>query len=103
MKGMSGEEKLFRKAERLIEEGRVIRISPTLFYVLGDHGKYFVTVEEGVVKCLCPGFRRRGVCSHSIAVLLVLLRPDYRHLLEEGLKKRLEAQLEAIKRGEYAR
>ncbi len=91
--------KLFRKAERIISEGRVVRISPYMFYVIGDHGKYFVYVDKSKVKCLCPGYRKRGYCSHSISVLLILLRKEYREALEKGLRDRLEHQLELIKAG----
>ncbi|RLF05854.1 MAG: hypothetical protein DRJ64_05125 [Thermoprotei archaeon] len=101
---MSGEYlKILSKAERLIEEGRVVRISSLMFYVIGDHGKYFVYVEDRGVKCNCPGFRKRGFCSHAIAILLLILRKEYRDILEEGLRKRLQEQLNVIKQGIYPR
>jgi len=88
------------KADRLINEGRVIKVSDILFYVIGDHGKYFVRIEEGYkVKCTCPGFKSRGFCSHSVAVLLTLLREDYARKLSESVKKRLEENLRIIREG----
>lgn len=96
-------QRLFEKAIRLIEEGRVVQISPLMFYVVGDHGKYFVHVNNGIVRCLCPGYKRRGFCSHIIAVLLLVLRDDYRKTLEEGLRRRLEHQLDVIRQGSYIR
>ncbi|MCD6369605.1 MAG: SWIM zinc finger family protein [Thermoproteales archaeon] len=96
-------EKILKKAELLIKEGRVIRINQNFFYIIGDHGKYFVEVREANIRCTCPGFRNRGFCSHSIAVLLTVLREDYAKTLDEAMKKRLQRNLEMIKRGEIPR
>jgi len=93
--------KVLDKAEKLISEGRIIRISPLMFYVIGDHGRYFVWIDHRGVKCNCQGFKKRGFCSHAIAVLLLLLRKKYRDTLEQGLRKRLQEQLEYMKRGVY--
>ncbi|HDI75520.1 MAG: hypothetical protein DRJ52_09405 [Thermoprotei archaeon] len=93
-------ERLFAKAEKLIEEGRISQVSEYLFYVIGFHGKYFVAVTEGNIRCNCAGFQRRGVCSHVTAVLLYLLREDYKEKLSEALRKRIKQNLELIRRGE---
>ncbi len=95
--------KVLDKAEKLINEGRIIRISSLMFYVIGDHGKYFVWVDDKGVRCNCQGFKKRGFCSHAIAVLLLLLRKKYRESLEKGLRKRLHEQLEYMKKGIYPR
>jgi len=92
-------EKLFEKAEKLIEEGRICQVSKYMFYVIGFHGKYFVSVSEQGIKCNCEGFKRRRVCSHAVAVLLYLLREDYKEKLSQALRRRLEESLELIKRG----
>lgn len=95
--------KVLEKAERLISEGRVYQVSRILFYVMGYHGKYFVSIEEGKFRCTCKGYRRRGSCSHIVAVLLLMSREDYKRKLDEAMKKRLELNLEYIRRGAVPR
>jgi len=98
-----GELYVFDKAERLITEGRVRQISKYMFYVIGDHGKYFVEVIRNIPKCNCPGFKKRGFCSHSIAVLLVITREDYRIKLSKAEVEAMKRNLEYIRRGEIPR
>ncbi|RLE78738.1 MAG: hypothetical protein DRJ51_09030 [Thermoprotei archaeon] len=96
-------DKVLQKADKLIREGRVMKISEQFFYVIGDHGKYFVDVKGSSIRCNCPGFKNRGFCSHSVAVLLTMLREDYAKTLDAAVKKRLQENLELIKRGEFPR
>jgi hypothetical protein len=60
------------KALKLIATGRVERLGPQRFNVVGDHGTYnVVRAPNGSVSCSCPGFRSRGRCSHSEAVKIM--------------------------------
>jgi len=95
--------RLYRKAERLINEGRVIEISPIMYYVIGDHGKYFVRIQNGRVKCMCDGYRKRKYCSHVLSVLLLMLREDYKYRMEAAIRNRLEKQFREIVKGNYLR
>jgi hypothetical protein len=62
-------EAVIDKALKLIAAGRVERLVPQRFNVVGDHGTYnVVQAPNGSVSCSCPGFRSRGRCSHSEAV-----------------------------------
>ena len=65
-------DKMLEKARRLLERGRVEKISEGIYNVIGDHGTYTVAQDpEGKVTCSCPGFQKRGVCSHSAAVIML--------------------------------
>lgn len=62
---------MVEKAFRLVRTGRVEPLGGGRFNVVGDHGTY--TVQYGVdgrLTCSCPGFQRRGVCSHVAAVII---------------------------------
>lgn len=64
--------RMVEKAVRLVEGGRVERIGDGRYNVIGDHGTYIVVVSpEGGVSCTCPGFRSKGMCSHSAAVIML--------------------------------
>jgi len=71
---------LLSKAERLIRQGRVIRISPILYLVRGYHcaptypqGYTIEKLESGVWVCECDGFKKRrvSICSHIISVMIL--------------------------------
>ena len=72
-------EALLEKAERLIREGKVHRVSPLLYIVrepdyAAPAGPLSYTVEKwesGIWICNCPGFNRRRIhfCSHVLAVM----------------------------------
>lgn len=64
-------DRLLRKAEKLLKSGKVESLGGGKFNVVGDHGTYFVVQDyDGKLSCNCPGFLRRKICSHSSAVLL---------------------------------
>ncbi len=60
---------MIEKANKLFRSGRVERLDPTHFNVIGDHGTYTVVLREKRVYCSCPGYQGKGVCSHSLAVM----------------------------------
>ena len=63
---------MIEKVRRLVEAGRVERIGPNRFNVVGDHGTYnVVQAPDGRISCSCPGFRSRGRCSNSAAVVIM--------------------------------
>ncbi|RLE56324.1 MAG: hypothetical protein DRJ40_06065 [Thermoprotei archaeon] len=96
-------DKVLSKAERLINEGRVVRVSDRLFYVIGDHMKYFVRVGPEGPHCMCEGFKKRGFCSHSIAVMMVLLGRYDVKVLEEKVRERLLRDRQLLGRGRKMR
>ncbi len=56
----------------LIERGRVEKINEGIYNVIGNHGTYTVAQSpEGKISCSCPGFQKRGICSHSAAVIML--------------------------------
>lgn len=64
--------RMVEKAVRLVERGRIERISNDKYNVIGDHGTYTVSVSfDGRVSCTCPGFQSKGMCSHSAAVIIL--------------------------------
>jgi len=65
-------DRMIEKAYNLIQKGRVEHIGEEAYNVVGDHGTYTVVRKiDGTVNCNCPGFARRGRCSHSLAVLML--------------------------------
>jgi hypothetical protein len=63
---------MIEKARRLVEAGRVERIGPNRFNVVGDHGTYnVIQAPDGRISSSYPGFRSRGRCSHSAAVVIM--------------------------------
>lgn len=77
-------EELLAKASRLIEAGRVERLSPGVYNVIGNHGTYTVVQNyEGEVNCSCQGFLKKGRCSHATAVMLLSM-PGRRRLTDKN-------------------
>jgi hypothetical protein len=69
-------DKLVEKAKRLLKGRRVETLGGGVYNVVGDHGTYTVVQGyDGKVSCNCPGFVKKGKCSHSTAVL-ILKRPS---------------------------
>lgn len=65
-------DRMIEKARKLLESGRVESIGDDRYNVIGDHGTYTVAQDyEGKVSCNCPGFRSKGKCSHSAAVIML--------------------------------
>jgi hypothetical protein len=83
------------KAEELIFLKRVHRISDSLFQVDGYHGRYSVELEGMVAKCSCPRYKSESTCSHSLAVLLLTTKKNYRDLLKGKI---MEASLRDLQR-----
>lgn len=64
--------RMVEKARRLLESGRVEHIGGGRYNVIGDHGTYTVAQDyKGKITCNCPGFRSKGRCSHSAAVIML--------------------------------
>jgi uncharacterized Zn finger protein len=64
--------RLFEKAKRLVESGRVESIGQGVYNVVGDHGTYTVVQDyTGKLSCSCPGFMQKAKCSHVTAVMLL--------------------------------
>ncbi len=64
--------RLFEKAKRLVESGRVESLGQGVYNVIGDHGTYTVAQDyTGKWSCTCPGFMSKTKCSHVAAVMLL--------------------------------
>ena len=70
---------MVEKAQRLLESGKVERLDTGSFNVVGDHGTYVVVeTYDGKINCNCPGFIKKGKCSHSVAVEILKARSKRR-------------------------
>lgn len=68
-------DRMVDKARRLLESGKVERLDTGSFNVVGDHGTYLVVeTYDGKTSCNCPGFVKKGRCSHSVAIELLKAR-----------------------------
>jgi uncharacterized Zn finger protein len=65
-------DRLFEKAKRLVERGRVEPLGQGVYNVIGDHGTYAVVQDHtGKWSCSCPGFMKKANCSHVAAVMIL--------------------------------
>ena len=60
------------KAKRYAEERDRITFRSLEVAFQGDHNAYNVSYRDGLWQCTCPFFRRRGICSHTMALERVL-------------------------------
>lgn len=68
-------EELMEKAERLLRSRRVTELEEDRYNVVGNHGTYLVQrLIDGRITCTCPGFDRKHMCSHVVAVMLLRKR-----------------------------
>jgi len=80
-------DKMNEKAYDLIQKGKAEHIGDGVYNVVGEHGTYTVAQKiDGVVNCNCPGFVRRGRCSHALAVLM-LIQPALLRSIEKEINK----------------
>jgi len=70
---------VLRKALTLVENHGVSKISEGVYSVRSEHwGRKFGGQTHYMVEkitsdkwnCMCPGFKRRGICSHVVAVMV---------------------------------
>lgn len=87
--------RLLRKAQLLIAQGRIYQVNSSHFYVKGFHGTYHVYIENDVIKCLCLRYKNKGICSHSVAVLLLLIKNEFSSMSERKIK---ESSLKGIQK-----
>lgn len=77
--------RMVEKAIRLVERRRVEPIGGDRYNVIGDHGIYTVAVTlDGKVSCTCPGFKSKGMCSHSAAVIILNNPSLYKAIKHRG-------------------
>jgi uncharacterized Zn finger protein len=78
---------MITKAYDLIQKKKVERLSEGTYNVVGEHGTYTVGRKlDGTVSCTCPGFARRGRCSHALAVMM-LNNPALLRSIEKEARK----------------
>lgn len=88
--------KMINKAAWLLSEGRVVKISPYLYYVIGRNSKHLVRYENGRFICTCKGFQEKGVCSHVIAVTTLSELKDVDTFLDERIGERVSRELRRL-------
>ncbi|RJS84923.1 SWIM zinc finger family protein [Candidatus Bathyarchaeota archaeon] len=65
-------DRMIEKAYELVQKKRIERVGDGVYNVVGEHGTYLVAQRtDGTFSCTCPGFLKRGGCSHLLAVLLL--------------------------------
>jgi hypothetical protein len=80
-------EKMIEKAYDLLQKGKAEHIGEGVYNVVGEHGTYTVAQKiDGTVNCNCPGFVRKGRCSHSLAVLM-LTQPALLRSVEKEISR----------------
>ncbi|AKG38070.1 MAG: SWIM zinc finger family protein [Infirmifilum sp.] len=84
---------IIARAAWLLAEGRVVKVSPYLYYVMGRVGKHLVRVEGGKLTCTCKGFQEKGICSHVVAVSTLLELKDVDAFLDERVRERVRREL----------
>jgi hypothetical protein len=78
---------MMKKAYDLIKKRKAEYIGDGVYNVVGTHGTYTVAQKiDGTVNCNCPGFVRRGRCSHSLAVMM-LNQPSLLKSVERAISK----------------
>jgi hypothetical protein len=81
---------MMEKAYDLVKKGKAEHIGEGVYNVVGAHGTYTVAQKiDGTVNCNCPGFIRRGRCSHSLAVMM-LKQPSLLKSVEREISKASE-------------
>jgi hypothetical protein len=85
--------RMINKAAWLLSEGRVVKISPYLYYVIGKNSKHLVRYEDGKFICTCKGFQEKGVCSHVIAVATLSELKNADSFLDERIRERVSREL----------
>jgi hypothetical protein len=64
--------RLIEKARRLVESHRVESLGQGVYNVIGDHGTYTVVQDyTGKLSCSCPGYMKKGKCSHVTAIVIL--------------------------------
>ena len=91
-------DRMIEKAYDLVQKRRVEQVGEGVYNVVGNHGTYIVARKiDGTISCSCPGFIRRGRCSHSLAVLLTQ-KPDLLRSIERQINKPPEPKRSRRKR-----
>lgn len=89
--------RIIAKAAWLMHEGRIIKISDKMYYVVGRRNRHIVRVDNGKLSCTCDGFRERNVCSHVIAVS-TMIKFSGGENFDEFVKNRVLRELKLLGR-----
>jgi len=88
--------RMINKAAWLLEDGRVIKISDYMFYVMGRRNRHIVKVKDGKLSCTCLGFKEKGICSHIVAVSTLLKLNTRSSFINERINMRLRRELKNL-------
>ena len=88
--------KMINKAAWLLEEGRVVKISRYMYYVIGKKNRHIVRYENDKFVCTCKGYKEKKLCSHVMAVLALTEIKDADNFLAERVSIRLQRELRSV-------
>jgi len=88
--------RIISKAAWLILDGRVVKISDVMYYVMGRRNRHIVRVEGSKLVCTCDGYKERGVCSHVVAVSTVMWLSSGVEYLDEWVRARVQRELRLL-------
>ena len=91
--------RIISKAAWLMQEGRVVKMSDYMYYVIGRKNRHIVRVSGEQLVCTCEGFKERGVCSHIVAVSTIIKLGGGREYLDELMRIRVERELRLLGKG----
>lgn len=90
--------RIIAKAAWLMHEGRIIKISDKMYYVVGRKNRHIVRVNNEGLSCTCDGFKERNLCSHVIAVSTIIKFGGGEEHFDEFIRNRVLRELKLLGR-----
>jgi hypothetical protein len=62
-----------KKAEAMIQRRDIFELQRDVFTADGTTGSHIIRVSpNGKITCSCEGYRKRGICSHAVAIAMLI-------------------------------